>query len=92
MHIYDGDSKNKTKNCNECNFYLTIKEAELCGWGNHFQYVIPNQNPSKCQLIGKENKKNSYTKIKNNHKYREDNGNLLYYFVFTHNLQNFGFK
>jgi hypothetical protein len=53
-HKYDGESKGKTKNCEECKFKVNFYEREICCWGKHFKYLIPSENPRMCEYKEKE--------------------------------------
>lgn len=55
---WDGDLKNKTKNCDECNFKIDFHEREICAWGVAFKY-IGSEPTRKCEYFGKEPPKNN---------------------------------
>ena len=56
---WDGDLKNKTKNCEKCNFYVEFWDKEICGWGVAFKYLSGSENLRKCEYFGKEPPENN---------------------------------
>ncbi len=44
---WDGEIKNKTKNCNECSFKVDFWEREICAWGIAFKYLSGEKKPEK---------------------------------------------
>ncbi len=58
---WDGETKNKTKNCIDCKFRVDFHDKEICAWGVAFKYVVGEENLRKCEYFGKEPpEKNSY--------------------------------
>jgi hypothetical protein len=56
---WDGELKNKTKNCIDCKFKIDFDDKEICSWGVAFKY-LSGENPSrKCEYFGKEPPKNN---------------------------------
>jgi hypothetical protein len=55
---WDGESKNKTKNCDSCIFKVYFYDKEICAWGVAFKY-IGGEPTRKCEYIGKEPPKNN---------------------------------
>jgi hypothetical protein len=55
---WDGDKKNKTKNCNLCDFKVEFHKREICAWGVAFKYVV-GKKTRKCEYFGKEPPKNN---------------------------------
>lgn len=58
---WDGDTKNKTKNCNECNFKVDFWDKEICSWGVAFKYLSGKESDGlrKCEYFGKKPPENS---------------------------------
>lgn len=55
---WDGDLKNKTKDCDECKFKFDFHDREVCAWGVAFKYVV-GEPTRKCEYFGKEPPKNN---------------------------------
>ncbi len=47
---YDGFTKLKTKDCKRCEWYRENSDAELCGWGEAFKYLVKTEKPRKCEV------------------------------------------
>lgn len=58
-HPWDGDTKNKTKNCEGCDLYVQVRNREVCGWGTNFKYLVGQENLRKCEYVHKEPPKNN---------------------------------
>lgn len=56
---WDGETKNKTKNCNKCPLKVDFWDKEICAWGVIFKYVVGTENLRKCEYFGKEPPKNN---------------------------------
>lgn len=56
---WDGETKNKTKNCNDCNFKINFYDKEICSWGVAFKYIMGETNLRKCEYFGREPPKNN---------------------------------
>ncbi|HLC57212.1 MAG TPA: hypothetical protein VJH95_01430 [Candidatus Nanoarchaeia archaeon] len=62
--VWDGNYKGRTKNCDECEYYLQIRypgyypprklEAEVCNQGVAFKRLTPVENPRACQYRNQE--------------------------------------
>ncbi len=58
-HRGDGEIKNKTKNCEACQYHVNFWEKEVCGWGVSFKYLSEIKNPKKCEYFKKEPPENN---------------------------------
>jgi len=48
---WDGKVISLKKDCQKnCEFYIKIKEKELCGIGRAFKYLVPTETPKKCDV------------------------------------------
>ncbi len=58
---WDGDIKNKTKDCDECNYKVDFWDKEICSWGVAFKYLSGTESDGlkKCEYFGRKPLKNN---------------------------------